>query len=86
LWTAVHARFRRAQACLESSRNWPDTTTFWPASSPERISVRPFASMPVCTSTGANLPSGCARSTTLRLPVWIHRLGRHRQHFLRVAE
>ena len=55
----------------ESMRNWPDTTTFWPGSMPLRISVMPFASVPISTSTGRNLPSPSATNTTARLPVTI---------------
>ncbi len=55
----------------ESIRNCPEITTCCPASRPLRISVCPLDSMPISTSTGANLPSPWATITTLRLPVVI---------------
>ena len=55
----------------ESSRNWPDTTTCWPACSPRRTSVRPPASPPVSMSTGRNPAAPSATITTLRRPVRI---------------
>src|SRR6185295_4333781 len=53
----------------ESIRNWPDTTTRWPASNPLRISVISPLSWPTSTSTGRNFPSPSTTMTTLRLPV-----------------
>jgi hypothetical protein len=36
----------------ESSRNWPEVTTFWPSSKPFNIAVLPSLSCPSCTSPG----------------------------------
>src|SRR5882757_5387052 len=53
----------------ESIKNWPEATTSWPSLSPERITVLPPASRPICTSVGSNRLASAATITRLRVPV-----------------
>ncbi len=55
----------------ESSRNWPETTTFWPAFRPSVTSVCPPVSAPVFTSTGLKPPLPVSTMATVREPVRI---------------